>query len=86
MIQLVWLTICFQIFIYVYTIIQVVHTEFIKVVLTKYSAFKSPSKMIQEEAAVAIIIAVISEKKSQEKIDKKKQESSWNLGLKEEKT
>ena len=32
--------------------------------------------MIQEEATVAIIIALISEKKSQEKIDKKKQESS----------
>ena len=32
----------------VYTIIQVVHTGFIKVVLTKYSAFKSLSKIIQE--------------------------------------
>ena len=30
----------------VYTIIQVVHTKFIKVVLTDYSAFSSSSKMI----------------------------------------
>ena len=30
----------------VYTIIQVVHTKFIKVVLTDYSAFRSSSKMI----------------------------------------
>ena len=30
----------------VYTIIQVVDTEFIKVVFTEYSAFKSSSKMI----------------------------------------
>ena len=46
----------------VYSIIQVVHTEFIKVVLTEYSAFKSSSKMIQEQAATAVIIALISEK------------------------
>ena len=30
----------------VYTIIQVVHTKFIKVVLTDYSAFRSSSKVI----------------------------------------
>ena len=46
----------------VYTTIQVVHTEFIKVVLTKYSAFKSSSKIIQEQATAAVIIALISEK------------------------
>ena len=46
----------------VYTIIQVVHTGFIKVVLIKYSAFKSSSKVIQEQAALAVIIALISEK------------------------
>ena len=67
MIELVWLTIGFQIFICVYTIIQVVHTEFIKVVLTKYSAFKSSSKMIQEQAAAAVIIALISEKNKSRK-------------------
>ena len=83
MIQLVWLTIGFQIFICVYTIIQVVHTEFIKVVLTKYSAFKSSSKMIQEQAAAAVIIALISEKN---KSRDKKREPVWNLGLKEGKT
>ena len=43
------------------TIIQVVHTEFIKNVLTEYSAFKSLSKMIQEQAATVIIIALIQE-------------------------
>ena len=53
----------------VYTIIQVVHTEFIKVVLMEYSAFKSSSKMIQEIAAAAVIIALISKKN---KLRKKK--------------
>ena len=56
------LTIGFQIFICVYTIIQVVHPGFIKVVLTKYSTFKSSSKMIKEQAAAAVIIALNSEK------------------------
>ena len=37
----------------VYTIIQVVHTKFIKVVLTDYSAFRSSSKMIEEQAPAA---------------------------------
>ena len=37
----------------VYTITQVVHTKFIKVVLKDYSSFKSSSKMIQEQAAAA---------------------------------
>ena len=56
----------------VYTIIQVVHTELIKVVLIEYSAFKSSSKMIQELAAAAVIIALISEKnKSKKKRGKK---------------
>ena len=79
------LTIGFQIFICVYTIIQVVHTGFVKVVLTKYSAFKSSSKMIKERAAAAVIIALIRRKSSQEKRDKKR-ESVWNLGLTERKT
>ena len=39
----------------IYTIIQVVHTGFIKVVLTEYPAFKSLSKMSQEQAAKAVI-------------------------------
>ena len=68
-----------------YTNIQVVRTEFIKVVHTYYSAFKSSSKMIQEQVAVAVIIALISEKKKSRK-NRKKEESVWNLGLKEEKT
>ena len=38
----------------VYTIIQAVHTKSIKVVLTDYSAFRSSSKMMLEEAAAAV--------------------------------
>ena len=57
----------------VYTIIQVVHTEFKQNVPTEYSAFKSSSKMIQEQAAATVCIAVISEKnKSREKGKKEK--------------
>ena len=55
----------------VYTIIQVVHTEYTKVVLTEYSACKSSSKMIEEQAAAAVIITLISEKNNSRK--KKKQ-------------
>ena len=62
MIQLLWLTIAFQVFICVYTVIQVVYTEFMKVVLTKYSAFKRLNKMIQEQGTAAVIIALLSEK------------------------
>ena len=40
----------------IYTIIQVVHTKFIKVVLTDYSVFKSSSKMIQKQAAPTVIL------------------------------
>ena len=56
----------------VYTIIEDVHTEFKKVVLTEYSAFKSSSKIIQEQAATAIIIALISRKASQGKREKRR--------------
>ena len=45
-----------------FTIIQVVHTEFMKVARTDYSAFKSSRKMIQKQAAAAVTIALISEK------------------------
>ena len=68
-----------------YTNIEVVHTELIKVVQTDYSAFKSSSKMIQEQVTVAVIIALISEKKKSRK-NRKKEKSVWNLDLKEEKT
>ena len=59
----------------VYTLIQVVHTEFQKNVPTEYSAFKRSSiKMIQEQAVAAVIFPLISEKsKSREKV--KKEES-----------
>ena len=52
----------------VYTNIQVVHTEFVKVVLTEYSAFKISSKIIPEQAAAAVIIALISEKNKSRKL------------------
>ena len=61
-----------------YTNIQVVHTEFIKVVRTYYSAFKSSSKMIQEQTAAAVIIPLISEKNKSRK-SQKKEESLWNI-------
>ena len=62
------------------------HTNCSYQVLTEYSVFKSLSKLIQEQAAVAVIIALISEKnKSSKWKEKKKKESVWNLALKEEK-
>ena len=54
------------------TIIQVAHTQFIKVVLTEYSAFKSSRKMIQKQAAEAVLIALISEKNKSKKKDKER--------------
>ena len=61
------------------------HTNCSYRVLTEYSDFKSQSKMSQEQGAIAVIIALISEKnKPNEK--RKKEESVLNLGLKEEKT
>ena len=63
-----------------YTILQVVHTEFIKVVCTDYSAFKSSSKMIQEQAAAAVIIALVSDKNKPRKNRKKSLcETSYKL-------
>ena len=56
----------------VYTIILVVQTNFIKVVLKDYSAFKSSNKIIQEQAAKAVIIALISEKNKSRKKRKKR--------------
>ena len=54
------------------TIIQFVHAKFIKIVFTKYSAFKSCSKLIQEQAAAAVVVALIFEKsKSRKKIKKR---------------
>ena len=80
MIQL-WLTIGFQLLIAFTLLLQVVHTEFLKVVRTEYSAFMSSSKMIQEQAVVAVIMAPISEKNKSRKKEQKK-ESVWKLGLK----
>ena len=71
MIQLVWPTISFQIF-FVFTLIQVAHIEFMKVVCIEYPAFKSLSKMIQEQAAAAVIIALISMKNKSRKYREKK--------------
>ena len=80
MIQL-WLTIGFQLLIAFTLLLSVVHTEFLKVVRTEYSAFMSSSKMIQEQAVVAVIMAPISEKNKSRKKGQKK-ESVWKLGLK----
>ena len=68
----------------VYTIIQVVHTTFIKVALTEYSACKSSRKMLQKQVAAAVIIALISKKNKSGK-NRKKEESELNLHLKEQK-
>ena len=56
-----------------YPIMQVVHTEFIKVLRTDYSAFKSSSKMIQEQAAAAVIVELISQKNKSIKNRKKEE-------------
>ena len=60
----------------VWTFIQVVHTEFIKVVCTEYPAFKNLSKIRQEQAVAAVIIALISEKN---KLRKKRQKSKGGI-------
>ena len=62
----------FQIFIALHTIIQVIHTESMKVVRTEYWAFKNSRKMIQEQAAAAVTIVLISEKNNSWKNRKKK--------------
>ena len=58
----------------VYTIIQVVHTTFIKVVLTGYSVFKSSSKVARTSCSNSNYCTNFREKTSQEK-EKKKEES-----------
>ena len=58
--------------IFIAFIIQVAHTEFITDVLTEYSAFKCSSKMIQEQAAAAVIRALISEKNNSRNKRKRK--------------
>ena len=89
MIQLIWLTIGFQIFIaftlsyklfilsskkmFLPRILESLAKLSNILVLTEYSAFKSSSKMIQEQGAAAVIIVLISEKNmSREKGGKKK--------------
>ena len=52
----------------IYTFIEVVHTEFIKVAGTEHSAFENLSKMSQEQAETAIIIALISKKNKPRKM------------------
>ena len=63
-------------------IIQVFHTELIKVVL---QSIQPSSKMIQEKAALAVTIALIFEKNKSRK-KRRKKVSVTNLRLKEEKT
>ena len=56
----------------VYTFIQIVHTEFIKVVCTCCcSAFKSFNRMSQEQTAAAVTVALISEKNKSRKKKRK---------------
>ena len=43
---------------------QDIHNDFIKAVLTDCSAFKSLSKKVQEQAAAALIIALIFARKT----------------------
>ena len=64
-------------------IIQVFHTELVKVVL---QSIQPSSKMIQEKATLAVTIALIFEKNKPRKKRQKKEVSVTNLGLKEEKT
>ena len=62
-----------------YFFLQVVHTEFIKVVRTEYSAFKILSKTSKKQSAAAIIALTSEKKKSKKKRQKK---SVRNHGLK----
>ena len=62
----------FSNFHYVYTIKQVDHTEFIKVVLTEYSTFKSSSKTVHKQPASAVISELISEESKLRKKRKKR--------------
>ena len=58
---------------YAYSFIQVVHTDFINVLHTEYSAFKTLNKISEEQAAATITLALISkEKQVKEKEAKKK--------------
>ena len=58
---------------YVYSFIQVGHTDFINVLHTEYSAFKTLNKISEEQAAATITLALISkEKQVKEKEAKKK--------------
>ena len=55
----------------IYTFIQVVHSESIKVVRTDYTVFKSLSKARQEKTAAVVIIAQTFQKNKPWKKDKK---------------
>ena len=58
---------------YVYSFIQVGHTDLINVLHTEYSAFKTLNKISEEQAAATITLALISkEKQVKEKEAKKK--------------
>ena len=56
---------------YVYTLIQVVHTEFIKVVRTEYSGFKNLGKISQEQTVAAVVIALTSKNDNSRKVGMK---------------
>ena len=69
----------------VYTFIQVIHFESIKVVRTDYTAFKSLSKARQKKAAAVVIIAQAFQKNKPWKKDKKVK-LVVNSGFRERKT
>ena len=51
----------------VYTFMQVVHTEFIKVVRTDYSAIKSINKMSQDKTVAEVIFSTNSRENQKRK-------------------
>ena len=57
---------------YAYSFIQVVHTDFINVFHTEYSAFKTLNKISEEQAAATLTLALISKEKSKKKRQKRK--------------
>lgn len=63
----------------IFTFIQVVHTELIKVVRTEHSTFKSLNNMSEEQAAVAMIIALTSRKNKSRKKGRNKKSPGKSL-------
>ena len=69
----------------IYTIIQVVHTEFIKVVLKVFSVHEFKQNDSRTSRSSNNYCSNFQEKQVKEK-EKIREKSVWNLSLKEEKT